>query len=100
MTQTQNKETCEQCSTTGACPFSFTFKSEEVQNYGCLPSPYDIIQMRTEHGKTWACHSNTTKPCLGALKYMKEQNIDCSVIDKELVTDECDWSQYCKKKGE
>jgi hypothetical protein len=87
-------ETCKQCSTLGACPFSFTEESEIVQNYGCLPTPYQIIHMRTEHGKTWACHSNPTKPCLGALKYMQEEGIECHVIDPELQTEKTRWDLY------
>lgn len=84
-------ESCEQCSTTGACPFSFTDASEHAQGLGCLPTPYDIVQMRQVHGKTWACHSNPTKPCLGALKFQKERNMECHVIDPELITEKHDW---------
>ncbi|MGZ8924365.1 MAG: hypothetical protein ACXW2E_00645 [Nitrososphaeraceae archaeon] len=77
------------------CPFAFTNKSEYVQGLGCLPSPYDIIQMRTVHGKTWACHSDPTSPCIGAIDYMKEHNMPYKVIDPELLTEASDWHNYC-----
>lgn len=78
------------------CPFAFTEESEIVQNYGCLPTPADIISMRVKYGKTWACHSTPTRPCVGAIKYMKKEGIDCSVIDDNLVTEESDWTQFIK----
>lgn len=86
-------ENCIDCSTKGACPFSFTDESEQVQNYGCLPTPYQIVQMR-ERGKTWACHSDIHKPCLGAINYLKEKGLDFTVIDTELITEKDDWSIY------
>ena len=86
--------TPDQCSTIGGCPFSFTDESETIQNYGCLPSPYDIIQMRVKHQKTWACHCNPNKPCAGAIKYLKENNLPHEVIDKELLTEKSDWHLY------
>lgn len=69
------------------CPFAYTDKSEEIQNYACLPYPLEILAMRVLHGKTWACHSDITKPCLGALKRLKELGYDNKVIDKELITE-------------
>lgn len=81
------------------CPFAFTDRSEEVQNYGCLPSPYEIVVMRVEHGKTWACHSNPQKPCLGALRHLKQHNLPYKVIDKELVTEQSPWHLYTKDSG-
>lgn len=87
-------ETCEECSTVGACPFAFTDKSEQAQNYGCLPTPHEIMNMRTVHGKTWACHSNPEKPCLGALRYLKKRNLPFKVLDKELLTEDSDWQKY------
>jgi len=86
-----NKE----CNTEGACPFAFSEESELVQNYGCLPSPADIVEMRVKHGKTWACHDNPSKPCKGALLYMKEYGIPCKIIDNELLTEDSDWQYYC-----
>lgn len=88
------KCTTRKCSTEGCCPFSFTDESEMVQNYGCLPTPYEIIAMRQKHGKTWACHANPTKPCLGALRYMKKEGLQYTVIDKNLITERDNWVLY------
>lgn len=70
-----------------SCPFAFTDESETIQNYGCLPTPYQIVSMRVIHGKTWACHSNPTKPCIGALKFMAEHKVEYKIIDTVLVTE-------------
>lgn len=78
------------------CPFAFTEASEKAQNYGCLPSPHEIIMMRIEHGKTWACHDDVTKPCIGAIQCLKEHNLPYKVIDNNLLTESSDWGQYCK----
>ena len=77
-----------------SCPFAFTDESEQVQNYGCLPSPREIKDMRVKHGKTWACHSTPKKPCQGALRFLAEEGYDNRVIDPVLVTEDIDWSEY------
>lgn len=87
---------CTKCSTIGDCPFSFTEGSERVQNYGCLPTPYEIITMRQKYGKTWACHSNPDKPCLGAIEYQKNEGLEYRLIDKDLLTESSDWGEYVK----
>lgn len=73
------------------CPFAFTDKSEEIQNYGCLPTPMDIVRMRVEFGKTWACHAEPTKPCAGGIAYLKEKGYPYKMIDKEIVTEQSDF---------
>jgi len=70
-----------------SCPFAISEESEIAQSYGCLPSSYEIVGMRVFHEKTWACHSNPSKPCTGALRLMKRSEIDCRIIDSELITE-------------
>lgn len=88
------KESCIQCSTNGGCPFSMTDYSEHIQNMGCLPTPKEIVNMRVNHNKTWACHSNHDKPCLGALNYLKKNNLPFEVVDTELLTEDSDWHKF------
>lgn len=84
------------CSTIGSCPFSFSDDSEMVQGYGCLPTPYEIVNMRIKHKKTWACHSNTDKPCLGAINYLKDKNLPYNVEDSKLLTLTDNWQGFYK----
>lgn len=83
-----------ECSTgsEGSCPFNYASENSQMaQDYGCLPSPLQIETMRVKYGKTWACHSNPKKPCLGAINYLKKKNLPFEVIDKNLITED---SQY------
>jgi hypothetical protein len=56
----------------GGCPFAFTDESEYIQGLGCLPSPYDIIQMKRKSGHNWGCHSNEKVVCKGFSDFVKE----------------------------
>lgn len=76
------------------CPFAFTEASEVVQNYGCLPTGFEIIHMRVAHGKTWACHSQSNVPCVGAIRALAANGLPHHVIDNKLVTEMDDWSVY------
>lgn len=87
--------TCDHRTKECTCPFAFTEASEKVQNYGCLPTPSDIRTMRVNHGKTWACHSDVTKPCKGAIKSLKELGLPYKVIDAKLIDETDEWGLYC-----
>jgi hypothetical protein len=80
----------------GGCPFDFCSEETEIiQNWGCLPTAHEIIQMRQNHQKTWACHSDITKPCVGAIAHMKQEGLQHRIVDKQLVDERHDWSLYC-----
>ena len=85
---------CYECSVHGACPFAWTEESGIVQNYGCLPTPMEIVHMRVKHGKTWACHEDISVPCKGAIKYLKEKGLPYKVVDATLVTELSNWNEY------
>jgi hypothetical protein len=85
-----NIKECEQV----FCPFACTGESEKIQNYGCLPTPQDIVYMRVQHGKTWACHSEPTKACAGAIAQLKSKGLPYTVIDKQLLTESSQWHLY------
>ena len=80
------------------CPFAMTDASGQAQNYGCLPSPYEIVVMRRDHGKTWACHENNSAPCAGAIRHLKEIGVDHRVTDPVLVTESDDWTVFATPK--
>lgn len=89
---------CKEDCSTSSCPFAFTDESEQIQNFGCLPTPFEIRIMRVEYGKTWACHSNPKKPCLGALNELRSRGEPYKVIDT-LLTENDDWHKFVKPKN-
>ena len=53
-----------------SCPFNYESEaSHQAQNYGCLPSGYQILKIKDETGHNWACHSNNNRICNGLSKY-------------------------------
>lgn len=81
------------CSSVGSCPGASSVTSEEAQGYGCLPCLHDIVQMKVKHNKTWACHNDETKPCLGGLKELRRRNIPHKPSG-EFLTLQDDWENY------
>jgi hypothetical protein len=61
------------CST---CPFSGTDAAESAMNLGCLPFPYEIMQLCGRTGKAWPCHSDPTRMCAGYIAACAEAGID------------------------
>lgn len=54
------------------CPFGCSEASEQAQNWGCLPTPMQIIEMKEKSGHNWACHSNENKICSGFVGFVKD----------------------------
>lgn len=82
------------------CPFDFfTEASEQAQNFGCLPTPHEIVTMRVDHGKTWACHSDPAKPCTGAINYLSDNGHPYKVIDPALVSEADPWNLYTETRS-
>lgn len=70
-----------------SCPLAWTDESERVQNYGCLPSGYDIIRMKEETGNNWACHSNCNRVCQGLIAINEELKLGFDMNSGELIRD-------------
>lgn len=62
------------------CPLNYGNETTELsQNYGCLPDPYMIAKMKAMEGKTWACHADNTKPCIGGLHLCKAMGLSTKI---------------------
>ena len=59
-----------------SCPFSGSEQGEEGINLGCLPSPYEILQLKREQNSNWMCHHNESKSCAGFRDMCAELNIN------------------------
>jgi hypothetical protein len=71
-----------------------TDESDHAQNFGCLPTPQEIVVMRVEHQKSWACHSNPKVPCVGAIRHLKNKGLPHKVVDPELLTEKSHWHLF------
>lgn len=58
------------------CPFSCSPEAEQAQNYACLPSPFEIMQIKAETGKNWSCHHNEDRLCAGFARECRERGIE------------------------
>jgi len=52
------------------CPFAMTDESAQAQNYGCLPTPTEIVELKRDHNVNWSCHEDSTKLCGGFATYI------------------------------
>lgn len=61
-----------------ACPFNDGLNEEasQLQNYGCLPSKQDMVDIFDKTGVALSCHDNT-KPCRGLASV---RNIDVNKV--------------------
>ena len=62
------------------CPFNagFTAEGAQAENYGCLPTAMEIVEMKRESGHNLACHDDEGRVCAGLCAVAKEQRIDLS----------------------
>lgn len=49
------------------CPFNVSAESEQAQNYGCLPTPAEIVHLSVSLNRPWGCHCCESTACAGAL---------------------------------
>lgn len=61
------------------CPFSSNDEAFDVQNLGCLPSAYDIVQLKEKTNQNWSCHGDSTVLCGGFARYVSEKRPDLDV---------------------
>lgn len=66
-----------------SCPFNdnLTEEASQAQDYGCLPSGYDIIKMKRRTGHNWACHDDENKVCAGLCHAANPKELDLSQGD-------------------
>jgi hypothetical protein len=57
------------------CPFSWSEEAQIAQAIGCLPSPYDIIEIKRTTNENWACHSNCKRICQGLVQANDERKL-------------------------
>lgn len=54
------------------CPFNYTEETEIIQNYGCLPTSKDIVQLK-KNNADWKCHSKE-HVCMGLVEVYTADN--------------------------
>lgn len=81
-----------------SCPFSHSDEAEMAQNYGCLPTHKQIIEMKEKSGHNWACHSDETVLCGGFAKYIKRNRPDLNLNEGQLISYET-WCHEGEEKA-
>jgi len=55
------------------CPWNFySAGSQMAQNYGCLPSPQEMVRINDEEGYALSCHENKSCICKGLAAQLKK----------------------------
>ena len=67
-----------------ACPFNdgLTAEATQGQNYGCLPTPDDMLQL-AKRGIALSCHDNEKAVCTGLREHADVSN--CTLLPY------CEW---------
>ena len=53
---------CDGCTT---CPFTIGPEAEQAQNFGCLPTPGELLDLAETTGRAWECHGEPGRVCRG-----------------------------------
>lgn len=69
-----------------SCPFSYNDEADQAQNYGCLPTRWDIIKMKEKSGHNWACHYDETVLCGGFARHVIEERADLDIKEGSLIS--------------
>jgi hypothetical protein len=74
-----------------SCPFNFfSEESNEAQNMGCLPEPFNIKSIYEKLNGVWGCHDTSEeegnlKPCIGFIQWMKSKGTPIKIKGKTIV---------------
>lgn len=68
------------------CPFSINEEAIRVQNYGCLPTSFDIVIMKEKSGDNWSCHDDESKLCGGFARYVLDNRPDLNIKEGKLIS--------------
>ncbi len=91
---------CNHASPTCDCPFAETEAAVRIDNSGCLPTRRQIMRLRTELGKTWACHNDITKPCIGAMRALKDAGLPYKFEGGETLVSELEYEEFADALAE
>lgn len=58
------------------CPFNHTEAAVNAYNWGCLPSVFDVFELKRNHNANWQCHEGNGKICAGYVQMAKEEGVD------------------------
>jgi hypothetical protein len=59
------------------CPFNdgLTDEASIIQNYGCLPDKFDIVENHEKLNQVWACHAKPHKVCRGLINHCNAEKL-------------------------